>query len=54
MVVGTSLPDQSAMRRGTSISRPSTFTRIFSIAAGADLVSVVGAAGIFILRKWNV
>ena len=46
MVVGVSLPDQSAMRRGTSISRPSTFTMIFSIAAGAGFVSVVAAVDI--------
>ncbi len=48
MVVGTSLPDQSAVRRGTSISRPSTLTLIFSIAGEAGFISVVAAVDISI------
>src|ERR1017187_6937668 len=51
MVVGVNLPDQSAVRRGTSISRPSTFTLIFSIAGGAGFVSVVDAADILFNAK---
>src|SRR5690349_16316123 len=48
IVVGASLPCQSGVSFGTSISRPSTFTLIFSIAGGAGLTSVVVAADILI------
>src|ERR1035437_4239654 len=50
MVVGASLPCQSGVSFGTSTSRPSTLTLIFSIAGGAGLVSVVDAADICLFQ----
>src|SRR5581483_4619151 len=44
IVVGIGLPViGSGVVRGTSTSRPSTFTLIFSTGGGAGLVSVIGA-----------
>jgi hypothetical protein len=52
MVVGTGLPETgSGIVFGTSISRPSTFTLIFSIAGAAGLFSVVAAVDILFNAK---
>src|SRR5258708_32880651 len=50
IVVGTGLPCQSGVSFGTSTSRPSTLTLIFSIAGGAGLVSVVATVDIFLTQ----
>src|SRR5439155_7156262 len=51
IVVGCSLPCQSGINFGTSISRPSTLILIFSTGGGEGLVSLVEAVGILLNAK---